>query len=970
MNAFYKVLSIAAAAALTFVACTKEIEAPIENSSLTGITSFKFKANTENLGTKATLAPENDEETSFAAAWENGDEMVIESLSLDPAFDEFGTAVWDSSEEVFNATYDESVTLPTASGDWTYSAWYPAKASVPFQSNRVQNGNAYASEYDLMYGSIEVDGAQIGKNANGTSLVIPMNRLTAIAYYHITGGPNEDVVSATLTVDEGKTIAAETVEISGDGKTITPTNGSNTITITFEDGTAPKATNFQLWFNILTENIGSASSYNVTVDIVTTGHTAKLTSKSARSFTAGKLNKAVLSGLNWTAKPQSYTIDFINKTTKSVITISNSTAASTVIETASLSYVTASPFTTATNAYYGGDETNGLPVRIGKSSAAGTLTIKLSETGCVSASAIIVNAKQYSSGKTKTIGVNDSAKQQPGDEYEDLEFAINSDIEEISLQTDGYIYVKYVKVVYTPKKSVTLSFPQESYSITAGDSFTAPTLTTDPAGLTVTYSSSDETIATVNASTGEVSLEGGIGSTTITATFAGDDEYKSGSAFYTLTVNRALSTSISQIKEDLDGSTTAMSFTASLTNAVVTRKYSDKVAYIQDDTAGILVTDAADLTEGDSYTGTVSGTMVTANHQPKITSIDVSEATKATGATKTPVEVTIATLVSNMSTYDGKLCKIVKAKANATLETGNNKSIIIAQGENTMTLFTRASFEANTIVSGSYYDVVGIPCLYNTTNEIVVISTADVTEVSITWQLASIAVKSAPKTSYTEGEFFDPAGMVLSTTEEDTTDPNITRSGEDVAYGVSTASSFSFDPELTTALSTTNTSVTITYSGKSTTQAITVSEEGGGDTPTDFSSVYTSNVSLITGTSAQEYTLTIDGYDYSGIKAGASKSGGSMKFSIPSGTTRITLHAQGWGSDTPSVSIEGASIDPSSFSPTANAAYSGTGTSFTITTTNSDYYVFEVSGVTTETEITLSTSSGKNRFVVWGVNVE
>lgn len=304
MNTLSKSLALIAAVAVSFVSCQKELETPVDNNSQTSVNSFKFYASSENVGTKATLTPEDENENSFAAAWENGDEMVIESLSLDLAFDEFGTAVWDSSEEVFNATYDESVTLPTASGDWSYSAWYPAKANVPFQSNRVQNGNAYASEYDLMYGSIEVDGAQIGKNTDGTSLVIPVNRLTAIAYYHITGGPNEDVVSATLTVDEGKTIAAETVEISGDGKTITPTNGSNTVTITFADGTAPKATDFQLWFNILTENIGSASSYNVTVDIVTTGHTAKLTSKSARSFTAGKLNRAKISSLTWKAAPK------------------------------------------------------------------------------------------------------------------------------------------------------------------------------------------------------------------------------------------------------------------------------------------------------------------------------------------------------------------------------------------------------------------------------------------------------------------------------------------------------------------------------------------------------------------------------------------------------------------------------------------------------------------------------------------
>lgn len=140
----------------------------------------------------------------------------------------------------------------------------------------------------------------------------------------------------------------------------------------------------------------------------------------------------------------------------------------------------------------------------------------------------------------------------------------------------------------------------------------------------------------------------------------------------------------------------------------------------------------------------------------------------------------------------------------------------------------------------------------------------------------------------------------------------------------------------------------------------------------DYSSTYTSNVTLATGTSAQKYTLTIGGSEYDGIKAGASKSGGSMTFSIPSGTTRITLHAQGWGSDAPTVSIATSlgKVSPSSFSPNANDEYSGNGTSFDITTSASDYFVFEVTGVTSTATITLSTGNGKNRFVVWGVNVD
>lgn len=149
-------------------------------------------------------------------------------------------------------------------------------------------------------------------------------------------------------------------------------------------------------------------------------------------------------------------------------------------------------------------------------------------------------------------------------------------------------------------------------------------------------------------------------------------------------------------------------------------------------------------------------------------------------------------------------------------------------------------------------------------------------------------------------------------------------------------------------------------------------KQQGGDTPTDYTSVYTSNVTLTKGTSAQDYTLNIGGSDYSGIKAGASKNGGSMSFSIPSGTTRITLHAQGWGSDAPTVAIATTlgTVSPASFNPTANSVFSGNGTTFTITTAAADYFVFDVTGVTSEATITLSTSIGKNRFVVWGVNVD
>ena len=61
-------------------------------------------------------------------------------------------------------------------------------------------------------------------------------------------------------------------------------------------------------------------------------------------------------------------------------------------------------------------------------------------------------------------------------------------------------------------------------------------LTTEPSGLTVTYTSSDPKVATVDATTGKVTLVGK-GTTTIKATFEGNDCYKQAEDSYILTVD-------------------------------------------------------------------------------------------------------------------------------------------------------------------------------------------------------------------------------------------------------------------------------------------------------------------------------------------------------------------------------------------------------------------------------------------------
>jgi len=81
--------------------------------------------------------------------------------------------------------------------------------------------------------------------------------------------------------------------------------------------------------------------------------------------------------------------------------------------------------------------------------------------------------------------------------------------------------------------------------------------------------------------------------------------------------------------------------------------------------------------------------------------------------------------------------------------------------------------------------------------------------------ISSIAVKTAPtKTTYEAGETFDPTGLVITATYSDS-------STSDISYA-NAQSSFSFNPDTSTELTTDNTSVTITYSGKTCGQPITV----------------------------------------------------------------------------------------------------------------------------------------------------
>ena len=90
------------------------------------------------------------------------------------------------------------------------------------------------------------------------------------------------------------------------------------------------------------------------------------------------------------------------------------------------------------------------------------------------------------------------------------------------------------------KKPSNLSFPNETESVDINGTFNAPVATLTSEGVTISgknikYTSSNKAVATVNESTGEVTIVGR-GHTKITASLTGDAEYNDAEASYILTV--------------------------------------------------------------------------------------------------------------------------------------------------------------------------------------------------------------------------------------------------------------------------------------------------------------------------------------------------------------------------------------------------------------------------------------------------
>jgi len=295
--------------------------------------------------------------------------------------------------------------------------------------------------------------------------------------------------------------------------------------------------------------------------------------------------------------------------------------------------------------------------------------------------------------------------------------------------SSGRLEIASIKVTYVKdtRNVQTLSFPKASYNGNISDGFTAPTLS--GASTSVTYSSTNPAVASVNASTGAITLNA-VGTCTIKAVAAGDATYKDGYASYKLTVANVIS-NISAIKALATGSS-GVSFVANLTDAIVTAigTVSGKTGagYIEDSTGGLYLymnMPSTALAAGSKINGVVSGKVSLYNGVKEITELDLSNATVTTGATLPLHTVTIETLNANYTDYEYLRVKIEDATVTDAMVSGSDANGTIKQDSNTIN--TYASLKNINLTSNSTVDIVGFPSYYNAKKQVIIWNQSDVT---------------------------------------------------------------------------------------------------------------------------------------------------------------------------------------------------------------------------------------------------
>ena len=149
--------------------------------------------------------------------------------------------------------------------------------------------------------------------------------------------------------------------------------------------------------------------------------------------------------------------------------------------------------------------------------------------------------------------------------------------ETVTLAASAQVRMTQIVVIYTPngnvpKQAAGLNYETKNYEITVGEEFVAPSLT-NPHDLAVTYAGNNNSVATVDAASGALTLTGTAGTVKVTASSEESESYYAGSASYTLVVK--------EVSDNVNGSWRRVTNAANLEDGerIIIAEYSSSTSF-------------------------------------------------------------------------------------------------------------------------------------------------------------------------------------------------------------------------------------------------------------------------------------------------------------------------------------------------------------------------------------------------------
>lgn len=320
------------------------------------------------------------------------------------------------------------------------------------------------------------------------------------------------------------------------------------------------------------------------------------------------------------------------------------------------------------------------------------------------------------SGSPAYVNINPAVTSYTVNTGEQVKIIISASVNSLWCQSFTLTYED--SAVDTRTKTTTVFGDGSITSVNAfiGESFTAPTATVDNSE-TVTYSSSATNVAIVNPVTGAVFFVAP-GSTTITASYAGDATYAPSSASYTLNVGNVYNNI-----QELQAGATSTSTLAKITfnNVIVTGIKNTSNAYISDGQYGAMIyTSGHGLTAGKVLNGTIVAKVQLYGGATEITNFSSTGLT-ITDGTLTPKVTTISALtLSDQSNY----VQLLGLTYDATAKTFTDATGTMA--------FYDGLTTGMTLVDGAKYNITGVVGYYNKLQIFPAVVEALPTDVAIT----------------------------------------------------------------------------------------------------------------------------------------------------------------------------------------------------------------------------------------------